>query len=364
MPTIEAELVRVPTKTKISIALEPVQQLFNSLMWIRKSEHLSGLHDWISQTEARLSPEQRHTHALVIQGLHFAIRPQRSWSSFPAYLDYITAQDPQVLRDRIISAYIYHSCLVDETILRPDEPDEVLATLDSFLSLLRAGFPPEAIDEKLETEAYALLKDPPAMKALIVSHLQFMWTEFLAEEWKRQEPMLQTSVEAFQQLDFSGLTILEIAEKIVGQELPEKWVELLGQELDRITFVPSAHLGPYLGIYRTNGNVWLLFGARLPEGSLISSPDLSRSEILVRLNALADDTRLHILQSLHEAGELCSKTIMDQLDLSQSAASRHLKQLSATGYLTERRQNGAKCYRLNEERIENTIHALSHFLLG
>jgi len=364
MPTIEAELVRVPAKTKISIAVEPVQQLFNSLMWIRESEHLSGLHEWISQTAVRLSPEQRHTHRLVMQGLHFAIRPQRSWSSFPAYLDYIAAQDPQVLRDRIISAYIQHGCMSDETTLRPDETETVLATLDSFLSLLRAGFPPEAIDEELETEAYALLKDPPAMKALIVSHLQFMWTEFLVAEWARQETLVRTSVEAFQQLDFSGLTVSEIAEKIVGQELPEKWAKLLEQELDRITFVPSIHLGPYLGIYKTNRNVWLLFGARLPEGSSISSPDLSRSELLVRLNALADDTRLYILQSLREAGELCSKTIIEQLDLSQSAASRHLKQLSATGYLSERRQNGAKCYRLNEERVENTIQALSNFLLG
>ncbi len=94
------------------------------------------------------------------------------------------------------------------------------------------------------------------------------------------------------------------------------------------------------------------------------SPDLSRSELLTRLNALADDTRLHILQALKDEGEQCSKHIMQQLELSQSATSRHLKQLSATGYLNERRKNGAKCYRLNMDRVEDTLEALSQFLLG
>jgi DNA-binding MarR family transcriptional regulator len=55
---------------------------------------------------------------------------------------------------------------------------------------------------------------------------------------------------------------------------------------------------------------------------------------------------------------------MDQLELSQSAVSRHLKQLSATGYLNERRCEGAKCYKLNPERIEDTLSAIAAFLLS
>jgi len=55
---------------------------------------------------------------------------------------------------------------------------------------------------------------------------------------------------------------------------------------------------------------------------------------------------------------------MTQLDLSQSAASRHLKQLSATGYLSERRREGAKCYSLDPERIEDVLAAVSSYLLS
>ena len=53
---------------------------------------------------------------------------------------------------------------------------------------------------------------------------------------------------------------------------------------------------------------------------------------------------------------------MARLDVSQSAASRHLRQLSATGYLTERRRAGEKCYSLNRGRVSNTFHALDQFL--
>jgi DNA-binding transcriptional ArsR family regulator len=60
--------------------------------------------------------------------------------------------------------------------------------------------------------------------------------------------------------------------------------------------------------------------------------------------------------------ELCAQDIMARLDVSQSAASRHLRQLSATGYLTERRRAGEKCYSLNRGRVSNTFHALEQFL--
>ena len=75
-----------------------------------------------------------------------------------------------------------------------------------------------------------------------------------------------------------------------------------------------------------------------------------------------DDTRLRILSLLSQQDELCAQDIMLQLDLNQSAASRHLRQLSAAGYITERRRDVAKCYSLNRERIGDTFRALDLFL--
>jgi ArsR family transcriptional regulator len=95
-----------------------------------------------------------------------------------------------------------------------------------------------------------------------------------------------------------------------------------------------------------------------------SAPDLSRAELLVRLNALADNNRLRILKLVSERGEQSSLDLIAALQLSQSTVSRHLKQLTATGYLAERRCNGAKCYTLNPKRIQATLQALSAYLLG
>ena len=53
---------------------------------------------------------------------------------------------------------------------------------------------------------------------------------------------------------------------------------------------------------------------------------------------------------------------MQRLELSQSTTSRHLTQLSATGYLQARRMEGANCYRINAPRIEDTLHALASYL--
>jgi DNA-binding transcriptional ArsR family regulator len=54
---------------------------------------------------------------------------------------------------------------------------------------------------------------------------------------------------------------------------------------------------------------------------------------------------------------------MEELELSQSTASRHLNQLTAAGYLSSRRVDGAKCYQLHQERIEETLQAISAYLL-
>jgi DNA-binding transcriptional ArsR family regulator len=65
-----------------------------------------------------------------------------------------------------------------------------------------------------------------------------------------------------------------------------------------------------------------------------------------------------------ENGELRSQDIMVEVELSQPSVSRYLTQLTATGYLQERRVNGSKAYSLNRDRIEKTLKAVHKFLLG
>jgi DNA-binding transcriptional ArsR family regulator len=65
-----------------------------------------------------------------------------------------------------------------------------------------------------------------------------------------------------------------------------------------------------------------------------------------------------MVELLAQREEICAQDFMSLLELSQSSASRHLRQLTASGFLTERRRDVAKCYSLNRERLTDTLKAL------
>jgi DNA-binding transcriptional ArsR family regulator len=360
----------------VSVALEPAQNALNSLLLLDKADQFSGVNEWVTRTAAALTPEQRRKNHLVLFGLYYATVPDYSWPSFPAYVSHLAALNPTILRDRIFNAYA--QVRKDEGCRHCTPPDPtservsidiapLLKSVDAFLEFLLERFPEESVEPEIESEAHRYLNDPPAMQSLIVSHFQSMWDEILSSEWNRGLPMVQASVDAFRQLDLSSMSKFEATQLVLGRdwgEEKEEHLKLMLEQVERLILVPSTHLGPYFGKFRAGDTLWVLFGARIPEGSQIYAPDLSRAEILIRVNALADDTRLRILKLVSEEGELRSQDIMTRVELSQSAVSRHLGQLSATGYLNERRCEGAKCYILNADRIEDTLCAISLFLLG
>jgi hypothetical protein len=68
----------------VSVAIEPVQNALNSLLMIIKADDLLGLDEWVTRTAAAMTPERRHTHLLVFEGLHQALLPERRLPSRPA----------------------------------------------------------------------------------------------------------------------------------------------------------------------------------------------------------------------------------------------------------------------------------------
>jgi DNA-binding transcriptional ArsR family regulator len=242
--------------------------------------------------------------------------------------------------------------------------DQALTSAENYLDFLYQRFPDKAIDDEIETMAYNYVLDPPAMRDLIVTHLNEMWEVYFQPEWERMEPLLRESEQAFQKVDFSKMDRLEAAAFITGQEIAGEKLGKRMLDAEQIVFVPSLHVGPYVMHSACGPLLSILFGARVPEGEYPQVSDLSRGELIVRLNALADDTRLEILKLISLEGEKCSSEIMERLELSQSAASRHLTQLRAVGYLTARKVEGAKCYSYNPKRVRKTIYALSDFLFS
>lgn len=361
MPAPEASLISTVPDSNISFGLEPAFNVLHSLMLITKVEQLSGLDEWVTRTALALPPDRRYMNQVVLIGVHYAVTPTHSWSSFPLYLDDLARQNPVALRDRVFDAYFRigkEKSGSTEGLMKPEVP-ELLADQALYFAFLRERF--GSFDEETEAAAHLLLNDPPKLQETVVSHLRYMWTYVMSPEWERVLPLLQTCVAAYRQVDFSGKSITDAIQQVTEQNLDD-WCQKHADAVDRVVLVPSAHIGPYQGRYTANRTLYLLFGARQPRGVLNPSPELSRSELLVRVTALADDTRLRILHLIAQNGEQRSPDIIRQLDLSQSAASRHLQQLSATGYLTERWREGSKWYSLNIDRVDDTFKALSRFL--
>jgi DNA-binding transcriptional ArsR family regulator len=353
------DLIVPEKKLTVTFSLEPAFNVLSSLQLVNLVEQFSGFDEWIYRTATTLSPERLRQHRLVVDVLDpEAYLGKDTWPSFTAWLDDLAARDSIALRDRRMDALVERAKeTLDEEV---PTPEQLLADRDVYLSLTErmiCGGQGEAHDSELYQEAYALLNDPPVMQDLVVTHLRAMWDDVVAVEWERRLPLLQETIAAFQSLDLTGMPCSEAVYRVIGRELPaecEKWQDEAGW----ITFIPSAHFGPYIGRMVRDNVVKLVFGVHVPEGISTSSPELSRSELLMRLNALADETRLRILELLSGGEDMNSQEIMERLDLSQSAASRHLRQLAAIGYLSVERHEGAKTYRLNRARIDDTFGAL------
>lgn len=353
------ELIQ-PVQSTIQVELEPVHNLLYSLVLLNQVERYSGLGDWVMRTYQAMTVEERQRNRLVTEGLHPAVVPNRSWHSFLGYVDFLENLEPQTLQKKLLVTY----CCKDQREFRESDWERAIQSAESYVSFLEERFGADHLNHEVEAQAYGYVVDPPAMQHLIVSHLRLMWEKYLAEEWNRVRPMLQQAVNAFHQTNVAEMTPLEAARFITGRN-PENDLKLENHLLEEHTFVfiPQPHCGPYIGRVSIGDKFGILFGARLPQGAQIDAPELNRTDVLVRLNALAEETRLRILKLLSERGELCSQDIILLLEISQPAASRHLTQLTAAGFLNERRLEGAKCYSLNTRRIEDTLQAISGFLL-
>ncbi|HET9910716.1 MAG TPA: metalloregulator ArsR/SmtB family transcription factor [Anaerolineales bacterium] len=370
MAPFALNLEKAKTKNSL-VVIEPALNAFVSMLLISKAEDEPGIHEWVTKTRLQMSSEERFRHKLVTIGFHYSILPQTPGASFEAYLKDLESTPPSVLRERLLKAYS-ETCLtgkIPEGQNQPVDWEEVLTSARNYVEFLRSRFGDELTDEEVETRAYQYVIDPAALKQLITGHIRWFWKTYLQAEWARVHPILEESAKAFNQIDYSDMTHAQMIEFITGKDVSSepklewKW----GSELKtarELIFIPNAHIGPYIRADKIQDTFYIYFGAHLPEGSDIRVPELDRAEIVSRISALADDTRLQILQLIAENGEMRSQEIMEVVNLSQPSVSRYLSQLTAAGFLQERRANGAKAYILNEDRIEKTLQAVRAFLLG
>jgi DNA-binding transcriptional ArsR family regulator len=358
----DLEFIAPAKTTTVTFEMAPVYNALSSLILL--NERLPGFGEWVSQTVAELPQDVLETNELLASSATVFLDDQ-SWPNFSAFIDHLEALDPHGMRDREVEIILKKgaACVEQKSSDLPTA-EELLADEGRYLAFIQEvcscrDYP---FDEARSKKEFALLIDPPGRKALMISHLRRMWEEVLVKDWEHNLPMLRECVAAFGSLDTYGRSTDEIVQHVVDREIPDDWDGLF-EKLEKIILIPSPHIGPYLlMISQTEATARIIFGARMPKDAKVQSPALNRTELITRMSALANDTRLSILHLLSQEGELGSQDIMNLLDLSQSAASRHLQHLKATGYIVERSRSGAKYFRLNSDRIDDMFQALKDFL--
>jgi DNA-binding transcriptional ArsR family regulator len=355
-----------PKAADVHFIAAPVPILLHSLLLMKvcatNSSVLPGIAPWPHEALRRLSESQRDDIHCMYWFLGDRLFFDYYHLTFPQFLQELERTDATALRDDVIGwmkhkegftslEAVLNDFSVYESFIQPiyHEKAELLGPYD-------AGF---------HRRLWALLQDPPALKARIVHFLTTAWDQLLHQEWKRIQPLLTESVELFSQRDYSGMSTSAVVKYVTTRDLAsEEYFEKSIHNATYLMFVPSPYLGPYVTWMHdeVTQRDMVFFGVRQPRDVGHQNAALRRSELLVWLNALADETRLRMLEMLAREEEICAQDFITTLELSQSSASRHLRQLTASGYVTERRRDVAKCYSLNRERVEDTVRALQQLL--
>jgi DNA-binding transcriptional ArsR family regulator len=362
---MDRDYVLAPQMVKVGFALAPVFAQTQSLVLLNETEQLFGLGEWVRETQSALTPAQRRENAIIFEGgftlIYDDLKRFNRYDNLTQYIDSLVGKDPTMLVRRAAEHW-------REKLMQPGhdwqhplpDPDALLEDRAVFIEFMQNATECPNSDD-IWGETFDLFQQPSRFIERMQTHIHEMWDHYLRAEWEKSLPMLQESLQAFQRLDYSGMTVLEAMRTVTGRDLQSK---LKDEEhtVDAVIFTPSPHLGPYISRYQDGDTLRVMYGARLPRGVQSQSSALSRSEVLIRMNALADDTRLRILELLTRTDELCAQDIIESLGLSQSTVSRHLGQLTASGFLVERRREVNKCYSLNTDRVVDTVRALTNFL--
>jgi ArsR family transcriptional regulator len=87
-------------------------------------------------------------------------------------------------------------------------------------------------------------------------------------------------------------------------------------------------------------------------------PEQAREELAARFKALADPTRVAIVNRLAAADEVCVCDLTDAFELSQPTISHHLKVLRDAGLVESSRRGTWAYYRLVPETVDALRGAL------
>lgn len=351
--------IRPTQAIDVSIDIAPALNALNSFATVVEADDSPGISDWSVETRAKLSTEEYEKHKIIfhwigLDTLSNLVDNSAEMASFEAYLEGLDATEAEALRDKIL--YWLTTCPGCELMYkrRPeiDDPQSLLTSWEAFWNFFGHG-KTDDIYMKLGEKVFDLYKSPVELKGLILDYMKFFWDNYLKDEWQRNQRRLDEAQQYYRKINFSGLSHFEIIEKITRRNMRGAFRAEGVQQYSSMRFIPSPHAGPYILMSGDFAELRIAFGAYRYTPASRRQITADSQQIVEKMRALADETRYKIVELLKEENELGTGDIIDRLNLSKSAASRHLRQLFATGIIEVRiDEDGlSKYYSVNPDTV-------------
>lgn len=359
---LDIELVQGRPALRVEFRASLAEDLLHVLSLVLDAPWIEGLDQWVyatstalpatlkSDMEAVLLLTQKcDTLAMWFHQLKPDDPPHRDMTAFVSWLDGFTNDDFQDL--------------IQSTLKNLGDycKEEGIIPLESTLENeeeLRACLGQKLSGDQLE-RAVQLVKNPSELKALFISVISRFWEQFYHQEYQRCLPLMERSIAFHSQQKYSA-DLGTIFTAVTGRRPIEAVTD--HEDAERAIFVPSCHIGPYVmlrGSRDPRSVVTMHYNCR-PTGGPGLKEAIAIQDLFPPLKAMSDETRLQIL-SLLDGRELYAQEIVDLLDISQSAVSRHLKLMQSGALLKVRKENSMKYFSINEETLAGVADRLKSY---
>jgi hypothetical protein len=351
------ELLVEPSPLDIRYAVSLPHSLLATISLVCACPRFEGLGDWLREARARMQADLLDELCLLI--------------TFPGHYQRFTGELLSQLPAR--AAEMTFDQLLQHLQAKPGRDYQQVA----LQALARGATPPpgsaeltnlldhpaewaaylERIESEVAPDAVAsLVRDGLGLKGRLLDALERFWREIYAEEFEATRRLMQRSV-AHHRAQHYRPDFRDLFTAVTGRLMPEG-ITNLQPSIRRVMFVPSCYVGPYVAYTYHSDHLILFYNCR----STPASPAFSDGTALYPpLKALADETRLQIL-ALLRGRELYAQEIVQQLDISQPAVSRHLNLMATAGILSVRREGNVKYYRISGQTLTYLARALGAYV--
>jgi DNA-binding transcriptional ArsR family regulator len=354
-------LVGRPTLTMEFLVSAPLDLVVTLVLVYRAPEMGARADDWCIATRGALDAGSVRTLETIYgssgRSIYFAeellmpfdpLSTARRDATYATYRAYLTNQSPAWYLNALKRAARRVQHEQGEPLPEPADGDR--AAWERFLA-------PGITRAKL-ADIVALALHPADLKAAVLALYDTYEERFHAADFAASWEPLHGAAERAERLHESYLD--EAFADMTGNRLPPE-IEHAAREVERATFVPCAHLGPYLSYVLYPPELVVYFDATRPLGRPARNGRAAEEPLanadLAALRALADGTRLRIVAILRES-ELYAQEVVARLGISQSAVSRHLSMLESAGIVRVRPANGMKYYAVNTVRLKQLAESL------